>query len=707
VGKISKPIGNHDSTSGVVRRAGVWILYAATVAPVLFSARTIYPYVVPRAVYLRVCVATAAGIALYLLSTTRPATDDSGPRPWRDPVLLALAALVAIQLLAALTGEAPQRSLFGDMERMGGVIEWLHYLALYVALRTLPTEREFASFLRIAMIVGIAASGVAILQSLGVSVGILPGATDERVIGTLGNAGYLAIYALLGMAVAGLVAEDARGSLWKALAALAMVMSGTALLMAYTRAAVAGLGVGLLAGLIAYGWMGGARRRRWSLAAAAVIALTAGGGLWLRGRDSGDGSRGIDRLLSVSLSERGVGNRLSAWEAGVRAVADDPLTGLGPENFRLAFDWHFQPERFPPDVHFNRAHNELVESLVADGLPGGLAWIAVWCTLFYVLIAARREGKLGIARTALLVGAFTAYLVYLLFWFQEQNSFVLFVALGALVGHQRDGPYLSQPPYAPRSLATRLSVGAILAILVLTDAAYQARVLAVGQHLVKAAEAGRVETAVHEYERAVTMRPPGAEEVATELVRYASLLPGRLGQALRDPRTKASVESILGGARGVLADQVDRDPHNPRLRRDAGSLLVVRYQVSQNPAFLDSAVTSFERAVELAPGRLRYRHMLSEAYLMSEEPDEAVRVLEEGLSRYDRLGETHYYLAKAILIQGSYMKAAEALIRAYELGYVNPSGAVHDVLARELRSRGEMEAVGRLRDARAAAMNGR
>lgn len=693
--------GSEGSAGSRVRRVAVWMLYASALAPLVFSSRTIFPYVVPRAVFFRALTAGAAAVALYLIATRR----GSLPGWRRDPFLVALALFVAVLFATALAGEAPIRSLFGDLERMGGVIAWVHFLAFYVAVRTLLTERDLVVFLWVTLAAASAVSGVAVLQEAGVTVGILPGTGATRAISTIGNPGYLAVYALFGVALAGFLGARSGGVAGRAGAALGLAVNGGALLLTWTRAALAGLGAGLLVGLVVYLLVAESRRRRaWTLAGVAGLLLlgaVAGSELWSRATDE---FRVAARLGDVSLLERSLGFRYAAWQAGARAAADHPVTGLGAENFRLAFDWHFDPQRFAGQTHYTRAHNDFVEFLVAGGIPGALAWVALWAALFWSLVAARREGRLGPGETALLGGTFAAYLVYLLFWFHDQNSLPVFLALAAFVALRRDGPLLAEgaDPGRGGSRHRHVAVGIALALLVAGDVVYHGRLLATGHHLLEAAEEPQLQARVDHYRQAMDLRPPGAEETVTELARFAVQLPAAIRAAGGEPGSSPGVDTVLARARAFLAAQIGRDPRNPRLHRDAGRLHVITYQWSNDPAQLDSATIRFREAIALAPGRLSYRHMLSEAHLIADRPTEAVGVLEEGLGQYGENGETLYFLAKALLVRGRHLEAADVLTRAYELGYRDRNPTVRQVLIRELRGRGEGEVVARLREARRA-----
>ena len=79
--------------------------------------------------------------------------------------------------------------------------------------------------------------------------------------------------------------------------------------------------------------------------------------------------------------------RLGAWEAGLRAFAERPLLGWGPENFGAAYGRHASgfAARW---VSHDRAHNALVETAVTTGIPGLAAWLALWAATFVVLARA-------------------------------------------------------------------------------------------------------------------------------------------------------------------------------------------------------------------------------------------------------------------------------------------------------------------------------
>ncbi len=71
-------------------------------------------------------------------------------------------------------------------------------------------------------------------------------------------------------------------------------------------------------------------------------------------------------------SAKVVVGRRTLWRAALAIVADHPLTGVGPDNFRLRYGPYAGVERADPRLHSNNMYLEL---FAGAGLPGGLAFL--------------------------------------------------------------------------------------------------------------------------------------------------------------------------------------------------------------------------------------------------------------------------------------------------------------------------------------------
>lgn len=116
---------------------------------------------------------------------------------------------------------------------------------------------------------------------------------------------------------------------------------------------------------------------------------------------------GIATLLALlftpgtSVQERYVAEstaaRIIVWETGWEAIKERPMLGWGPENFRMAFEQHFDNRLYLDEnlgeVWFDRAHNIFIDTLVSVGLLG---MTLLGLLALYVVVVAVRAARIGI-----------------------------------------------------------------------------------------------------------------------------------------------------------------------------------------------------------------------------------------------------------------------------------------------------------------------
>jgi putative inorganic carbon (HCO3(-)) transporter len=72
------------------------------------------------------------------------------------------------------------------------------------------------------------------------------------------------------------------------------------------------------------------------------------------------------------------------------AIRDFPFTGMGLNVFRKALPALYTVYPIPRDVDFVHAHNHLLQAAIDLGLPGLIAYLALWWGAAYALFAAWR-----------------------------------------------------------------------------------------------------------------------------------------------------------------------------------------------------------------------------------------------------------------------------------------------------------------------------
>lgn len=200
----------------------------------------------------------------------------------------------------------------------------------------------------------------------------------------------------------------------RALHGAAFAITSLTLLLTQSRGGY----LSLMAGVIAWLLWSGPRTRRWTIAlliAAALIAIP------LRTR--------ITSLLTEHVGSgiaSDVPSRMELWSRALRAIGDFPLTGLGMNSFRRVMPAIYPVFLTPPDVDITHAHNHLLQAALDVGLPGLIAYLAIWLGAAALLVRAYRRSA---PPARLLVGGLAAGMIAY-FAFGTADA----IALGAKVG---------------------------------------------------------------------------------------------------------------------------------------------------------------------------------------------------------------------------------------------------------------------------------
>jgi O-antigen ligase/tetratricopeptide (TPR) repeat protein len=644
---------------------GGLVVTIAFMVPLIGSHDVIYPHVVPKAVAFRIVLSVV--LAYFVARLILQRYEIGG----RDPVLVAWCGFLLIVLLSGLAGVAPQRSLFGTMERMWGAVTWFYLLVWYAVLRILMRGRRWDLALGAAAAVSVAVAFVALLQGYAHVLNLdVRGASRGTVAATLGNSSYLGIYLVLSVAVVLLLWPRTVSARGRALCAGSIAVLLWALTLSGARTAAVGLVIGAAAGGAVLlttardpGSANPRRRGRHRAAAVLLVAVAAGFGI----------SRLADRFAGIGLSSTTFTARFAAWQAGWEQFREAPLLGIGPENFYIAVT-----RFFPARLHhigqttWDRAHNGYLEILVGSGIPGLLAYLAIWLAFFWSVRRAWKIGRASRVEAAILTGAGVAYLVYLLTWFDDLSSSVVLVLLFAYAGSLRTGePLVVEGP--PRERAPSRYALLALALLVIAVFTYQRswQVWLAGSRATEGMRAGEVEERLDRFHSALDAAGAEALLVQGLYVDYVRLFGRPVVRGTGDPRQ----ERILWAAiqRGLLELEAvsSIDPHNEVWWVDRSRLLLLAAELRSDRRFYRAAIEALERAIELGPRKIPTHHLLADLYLAGNLPNEALAALRAARRLDDTSGETYFRIARAHAAAGDLEGSRQALLRSLELGYAD------------------------------------
>jgi len=163
--------------------------------------------------------------------------------------------------------------------------------------------------------------------------------------------------------------------------ALLVLTSGTLLLM-QSRGAWLGLAVAAFAFLLWHSW-----RTR-------VIAAIATAGAVILAATFHSG-----RLLDLAISRSGAGmndtvaGRIELWTRAVYGIQDLPFTGMGMNTFRRLMPVLYPMQNISPQTDVAHAHNHLLQAALDLGIPGLVAYCAIWLVAGTLLVKVYRRSR--------------------------------------------------------------------------------------------------------------------------------------------------------------------------------------------------------------------------------------------------------------------------------------------------------------------------
>ena len=308
---------------------------------------------------LRTVIVEPALLLLVLLSVARnrPAAQRLGVALVLGAVVSAAVALLLIPSGAVVTDAGPPRlrGLFGSPNNLALILERALPVAVGLALMAMPRPRIRA-----------------------------------------------AAWAAVALLVAVLVLTFSRGAWIGALAGLAF-----ALMPVWRRSAIRHSG-GELAPSLLRGRNPGAVLRRMRAAAPLLVA-----GLVAAGLVAAIITTGGDRLAQLMRpSDAATAARPLLWDSAWRMLADNPILGVGPDNFLYHYRDYIRPEAWA-EPNISHAHNIALDTWLTLGLPGLVllaAVLAVYARTWRT--ALRRAAPGGQALVYGLGGAMLATLVH-------------------------------------------------------------------------------------------------------------------------------------------------------------------------------------------------------------------------------------------------------------------------------------------------------
>ena len=622
-----------------------YFIYAAAFVPLIIFKDYISPFHFGKVIIFRSLVEIM--IVLFILLV------------WRERSYLPKITIVGWAFLffavafstATITSVIPYSSMWGSLERMGGVFTCWHYFIYFIILTAVfRKESDWINLFRLVIVIGVLSAFYGFGQKTNIEFFVGSGGR-ERIFGTIGNAALFAGYQIL-CAFLSLMFFFRKDNSWN-WRLFYGISSGIIFIAALTtavRGSLLGIGVGFLSFALLYAAAYRSKKAKKALfGLIALLCLFIISALLFRNSSLVQNSGYLKRITEFSLTNYTVQTRFWAWEAGIKGWKETPKTillGWGPENFNIPFSRHFNPKFFQgpgSETLFDRAHNMFVEILVTMALFGLLSYLGIFALSFKVLwkkIHDKETILYGVGLIPLLI----AYAIHNSFIFDTSANFLVFFTILGFISH------LAQPKaFETKTVEVRRhkinkvawSFSAIILLTLSGIVVYQINIIpAIANYTTtRAIVAGWSKDfpgSMAKYKEAVAYNVPGKYEYRNRLAQYV------LEQTASGPTSPEKEEAIKFAIdeekKNIDENNLDYLPYLYSAR-----LYVTLGKGDPSSEYNNRSLEMSLKALEISPTFVRAYYEVGQAYLNKKDFDKAAEYFKKAAELNPEVGLSSWY----------------------------------------------------------------
>lgn len=413
------------------------VLSLVLFVPTFISESLLFPFISGKNLLFRLLVLVAVIICAYSIYKSRKIRSIN---TWVHKIF----ALLIITLgISAFTGQNSVRSFWSNFERMEGWFTMLLLLGLFTLLyNTVTSVKEWRDVFKVSLIANLYIIFFALAQYFGVTEIFQNGGT-LRPDSTLGNSSYLGGYALMYVFLIAWLYSGTKYVYSKIGYGALIFLNIVVMALTLTRGSIVGLTVAIFVSLcIISGIFFIKKIKKQKTSRGAILVLIALGVFVLgiatfflsRTSDFVTSNNVLNRMATISLSDKSVEGRFINWGVSWEGFKEKPLLGYGQDNFLYVFSKHFDPRMGPYEAWYDRSHNVFFDWLIAGGILGLLAYLALYVACLYMLwIKKNAKNAFGESEKIIWTGLLIAYFVHNFFVFDNIASYILFVFVLAYI----------------------------------------------------------------------------------------------------------------------------------------------------------------------------------------------------------------------------------------------------------------------------------
>ncbi len=646
-----------------------YLLFAVALTPLIFTNKTFYPFILGKTVFFRGLVEIALLLSLIYLIVKLFSSGEAfkiKTNFFKNRLFVLFSLLLLSTILSTIFAVDKYLAFWGTLERGGGLFGFLHYFIFLGLVLIFFKKNDWLTFFKISLVVGFVVPFYGFLQYFDVKEFPFNLEQANRPGSFVGNPSFLSAYLFLLISMAVLVFNFSKNLFWRVFCAFTVLASFIMLFLAATRGALLGFAIGVIILLIYYVFFfkKSKKIRNFSIVLLAVLVLLLSV-FWLtRFAPFWRDVPGLNRFAgatSLIPKDGSVQTRLVTWQISWEAFKEKPIFGWGPDNFLVAWDkyYNFKLATYG-ETWLDRAHNQLLDVLVMQGIFGLLIYLALFGFIFYLLFSKKVFGRFSPILGAVLI----AYFVQNIFLFDEISSYLLFIAIiGFLISvseskqEEDDLRQGSVKKYIISAFCVALAILIIYSLYFYNYIPYRQ-----GKDI-QLARGGQKDFVKAQLIKSFYPYNFAQSSVRTYITDFYYL---NRTYIFENDDFKMLSDVILDSIQEVLA----HDSFDPRF-------YILQYHIfdvmgERNLEFYKESEKAIRKAIELAPNRQELWYNLALSFAKQNRFDEAIAISRKTKDLNSSIGRAHFFLAFLLSAENLEKNRAEIVFELDKMNELDP-----------------------------------
>ena len=346
----------------------------------------------------------------------------------------------------------------------------------------------------------------------------------------------------------------------------------------------------------------------------------------------------------------------------LKGFKERPILGWGQENFNYVFNKNYEPKMYNQEQWFDRAHNIIMDWLVAGGILGLLSYFSLFFFgIFYLWRKRKNENNNKISKNnfslsdkAILTGLFAGYFFSNLFVFDNITSYILFFSILSfiyIIG-SNERTKQDKPVNVHNKWLKNIAVMFVAILTIGSIYFFNVNGILTGKSLINALKnRNNLELSLENFNKGFSYGYLGKTEAREQIVQTSA----SMAEANMDLGMK---QKFFDLASSEMTKQIQEDPENARYEVFLGTFFN-RYRL------YDNATIHFERALELSPNKQSTMFELGASYLNKGEKEKALDLLKKAFESDKNYEDARKIYAVAAIYNNNSKLLEELLVPVY------------------------------------------